>query len=284
MRLTERMSVVVCGPASWNHLITLDRLPEPVPHMQFATGSVHTLGGTSAGKAVHLAALEVPAELHFLAADDDEGNRVTAALARAGVAATRHPSRTTEQHVNLMTDAGERISLYVATPSESDASTLDAVAAALRGAEVAVVDLSAIGAALIARGTGPAPLWSDLHDYDGRSAFHESFLRAADVVFMNDDATDDPWALLTSCLRRGPRLAVCTRGARGAIAMDAAGECFSVDAVPADVIDTNGAGDAFFAGFLAAHLAGRGVASCLEAGAAQAVVALGSEHMHPVLG
>lgn len=43
--------VVVCGPASWNHLISLDRLPEPVPHMQFAESAWHTVGGTSAGKA-----------------------------------------------------------------------------------------------------------------------------------------------------------------------------------------------------------------------------------------
>lgn len=278
------MSVVVCGPASWNHVITLDRLPEPVPHMQFATGSVHTLGGTSAGKAVHLAALGVPSELHFLAADDDGGTRVVAALVRAGVAATRHPSRTTEQHVNLMTDVGERVSLYVATPSEIDVSTVGAVETALQRAGIAVVDLSAMGASLVRRWSGPAPLWTDLHDYDGRAAFHEQFLRAADVVFMNDDATDDPWALLASCIRRGPRLAVCTRGALGAIAMDAAGERFEVDAAPAEVVDTNGAGDAFFAGFLAAHLAGRDVASCLEVGAAQATVALGSEHMHPGLG
>jgi hypothetical protein len=52
--------VVVCGPASWNHLISLDRLPEPVPHMQFAESAWHTVGGTSAGKAAHLAALGVP--------------------------------------------------------------------------------------------------------------------------------------------------------------------------------------------------------------------------------
>ena len=50
-------SVFIAGPASWNTLVVLDRLPEPVPHMQFAEDSWETLGGTSAGKALSLTAL-----------------------------------------------------------------------------------------------------------------------------------------------------------------------------------------------------------------------------------
>ena len=304
---------VVCGPAAWNHLIRLDRLPEPVPHMQFATGSSYAVGGTSAGKAVHLTALGVPLELHTLLGADEAGDRVRAALTRAGVALHAYASNDSEQHVNLMTDDGERISLYVSVPSEPDASTLDAALAALREARVAVVDLSGFGAALLPRIAAlpaPPPVWTDLHDYDGRAGFHEPFLRAAEVVFMNDDAVggelDAAWDLLASCVARGPQLAVCTRGAAGAIALDTAGKRYEVAAVPVDVVDTNGAGDGFFAGFLAAALsagsaggarrtggAGEGsgrslaeldVGRCLAAGAAQAAVALGSTAMHPLLG
>ena len=42
-------SVFIAGPASWNSIVVLDRLPEPVPHMQFAEDSWETVGGTSAG-------------------------------------------------------------------------------------------------------------------------------------------------------------------------------------------------------------------------------------------
>ncbi|MFC8680669.1 carbohydrate kinase family protein [Microbacterium ureisolvens] len=254
--------------------------------MQFALGDVHTLGGTSAGKALHLADLGVATTLHALLGADPDGDHVRAALGRAGVLLESYNSERTERHANLMTPAGERVSLYLATPSPATADTIDRVEAALAAAELAVVDLSEVGAAIVERrlaGAAGAPIWTDLHDYDGAATFHEPFLRAADVVFMNDDATDDAWALMQSCLDRGPRLAVCTLGTRGAIALGADGSRASVPAEPADVVDTNGAGDAFFAGFLAASLSGAEVDGCLAAGARQAVTALSSEHLHPAV-
>jgi sugar/nucleoside kinase (ribokinase family) len=285
--LASDSRVVVCGPASWNHLIVLDRLPEPVPHMQFALHDVRTVGGTSAGKMLHLADLGVDTTLHILLGDDDEGRRVAAALRAADVPFEAHPSERTERHVNLMTRAGERVSLYVATPSAASGAALARIERAVTDADLAVVDLSEVGMAIVERrlnGAAGAPIWTDLHDYDGSAAFHEPFLRAAEVVFMNDDATDDAWALMQSCLERGPRLAVCTLGSRGAIALAADGERAMVAARPVEVVDTNGAGDAFFAGFVAASLAGAGLTGCLDAGARQAAVALSSEHLHPAVG
>ena len=40
----------IAGPAAWNRIVYLDRLPEPVPHMQFALDEYETVGGTSAGR------------------------------------------------------------------------------------------------------------------------------------------------------------------------------------------------------------------------------------------
>ena len=51
----------------------------------------------------------------------------------------------------------------------------------------------------------------------------------------------------------------------------------------ADVVDSNGAGDGFFAGFLAAHLDGADVAAALRAGAQQATRALGTVQLSPLL-
>lgn len=277
--------VAVCGPASWNHLILLDHLPDPVPHMQFARRAWHTVGGTSAGKALHLADLGVQVRLCSPLGADDAGGRVRDALATAGVTIEAIASDRTERHVNLMTDGGGRVSLYVSVPSPPADDDLDAAAAVVAAADVAVIDLSELGLLLLERDeVRQTPLWVDLHDYDGSSAFHQPFLRAADAVFMNDDRTDDPWELMSACLAQGPRLAVCTLGAEGAIALEADGTRHEIAAVPAQVVDTNGAGDAFMAGFLGPTLQGASILDALKGAAAQARIAIESEHLHPVLG
>jgi sugar/nucleoside kinase (ribokinase family) len=277
--------VAVCGPAAWNLLILLDHLPEPVPHMQFAQRSWETVGGTSAGKALHLADVGIDVRLCSPLGADDAGGLVLHALGTAGVTVEAIASDRTERHVNLMTEEGGRVSLYVALPSTPTAEQLDAAGAVVAAADLAVIDLSELGVLLLEREeVRQTPLWVDLHDYDGSSAFHEPFLRAAEVVFMNDDRTDDPWELMRSCVARGPRLAVCTRGAEGAIALQSDGTRHEVAAVPAAVVDTNGAGDAFLAGFLGATLGGASIADSLKGAAVQARVALESRHLHPAVG
>jgi sugar/nucleoside kinase (ribokinase family) len=111
-------------------------------------------------------------------------------------------------------------------------------------------------------------VWCDLHNYDGRSAFHTEFSDAADMLFVSDERLEDPEAFLHDQIAQGKRVVVCTRGADGAMGLDSAGEIVRVPAEPVpQVVDTNGAGDAFFAGFLTAHLAGRGLRDCLRNGA-----------------
>jgi sugar/nucleoside kinase (ribokinase family) len=77
--------VFIAGPASWNQIVELERLPEPVPHMQFALGAWETVGGTSAGKALALAGLGRRVTLHTLLGDDADGERVRGLLTAVGV-------------------------------------------------------------------------------------------------------------------------------------------------------------------------------------------------------
>lgn len=252
--------------------------------MQFARKSWNTVGGTSAGKALHLAELGINVRLSSPLGADDEGKRVRSTLAAAGVTLQVIASERTEQHVNLMSDDCGRVSLYISVPSTPAEDGLEAAGALVAAADLAVIDLSELDALLLERPeVRRTPLWVDLHDYDGSSAFHEPFLRSAHAVFMDDDRTEDPWDLMRTCLERGPRLAVCTRGAEGAIALEPDGTQHTIAAVPAGVVDTNGAGDAFMAGFLAAALHGTPVPGALKAAAAQARSAIESEHLHPAL-
>ncbi|MBT2486787.1 MULTISPECIES: carbohydrate kinase family protein [unclassified Microbacterium] len=276
-------SVFVAGPASWNTIILLDRLPEPVPHMQFAEQAWETVGGTSAGKALALTGLGRSTLLYAQAADDEHGRRIRETLHAAGVA-VRWAEGATERHVNLMTREGGRVSLYLATPQAATGEQDDALRSAMAEADAVVLDLAAEPLRLLplARSTGK-PIWVDVHDYDGEAEFHRPFLAAADAVFCNADRLDDPLAFLHACITNGAHLAVCTLGADGAVAVDADGTEHRVAAVPVEVVDTNGAGDAFLAGVLDARLSGADVDAALVAGARSAASVLGTRHLHPSL-
>jgi hypothetical protein len=62
--------VFVAGPVSWDHIVGLDALPSPVPHMEFARSHHWTVGGTSAGKALNLRSLGVPVTLRTVVGAD----------------------------------------------------------------------------------------------------------------------------------------------------------------------------------------------------------------------
>ncbi|UOE43492.1 carbohydrate kinase family protein [Agromyces larvae] len=277
------------GPAAWNRIVVLDRLPEPVPHMQFALDEWQTVGGTSAGKALGLAGLGRSVALHALIGADDDGLRVRRALEASGIDLLVEASDRTERHLNLMTREGARVSLYLSTPTDDPASPSAAEAAAeaeraMADSDVIVLDLSPRARRLIpaARATG-RPIWTDLHDYDGEAEFQRPFLEAADAVFLNADALGDPLPFLRRAIDGGASLAVCTLGAEGAVALDRDGIEHRVAAVPVDVVDTNGAGDAFMAGVLDATLGGRDLDTALRAGAEHAASVLTTRHLHPSL-
>src|ERR1051325_3673901 len=135
--------VFVAGPASWNLLVALDRLPEPRPHTAFASGHRAALGGTSAGKALNLAALGAAVTLRTVIGDDDAGRSITGAVTRAGVdlIAEVVPGAS-EQHLNLMSPDGGRVSIYLELPRLAEPRHHDRALAALAGADAAVIDLA----------------------------------------------------------------------------------------------------------------------------------------------
>jgi sugar/nucleoside kinase (ribokinase family) len=120
-----------------------------------------------------------------------------------------------------------------------------------------------------------------------RAVGPESFLewtRGADLCFPNLEegralaGTGDPDLITERLLAFYPGV-VLKLGAEGALYASADGELARVQAAPARVADTTGAGDALCAGFLAARLSGAPPAEALERGvelAAKAVERVGA--------
>ena len=273
--------VVVVGPASANEIIHLAALPAPESGTHFAERAWSTLGGTSAGKALNLAALGADVTLLTVLGDDEVGARVRDSLSAAGVRVVARASRSgaCERHVNLMTDAGERVSIYTHLPEPAEPWTPADAEEHLAAADVVVADLSDHARPWIewARAAG-VPVWADLHDYDGGSAFHADFTRADHLQLSSVRLPGwREWAERAAA-ERGAGVVV-THGADGSSALDADGQWVEVPGEVVEVVDTNGAGDAFFAGFLVAQWSGADLAASLRAGAAQAAACLGGPHL-----
>ena len=85
------------------------------------------------------------------------------------------------------------------------------------------------------------------------------------------DPFGDAPELAAAAIDGGAALAVVTCGAQGSLAYDGR-SIARAGAAPTHVADTTGAGDAFIAAFIDAHLAGHEVPTCLEAGREAAAV------------
>ncbi len=285
--------VTVIGSASWNQIVTLPELPPQRSCTTFADRHLDCLGGTSAGKSLHLAALGVEHRLIAMVGRDAQAALIRGALTRGGTDLTLiDGDGPSERHLNLMGPGGTRVSIFLEHAPQPPTDFPDAATRnAIDASRIVVADLMPLGrACLPAASASPAQLWTDLHDYDGANPYHQDFAQAADVILMNDDALPRPTELMRRLIDRGATAVICTRGAEGALGMAADGTLVEVAAVPVTVVDTNGAGDAFAAGMIAASLGldspngiGRpdALGDAMRAGAAQAALAVASATLGP---
>ena len=276
--------VVVFGAASWNTMIRVEAFPEPAPGSIFPPGWHETVGSSGAGKALNLAAAGVDVTLHTLLGDDEPGRRIRAALEGGGVTVEAIDDPTgSARHVNLMDPLGRRMSFLLHTGDPSlryEAARVEALVAAADEVLVEIVDPARIVLS-IARRLGKRT-WTDLHGTTGDRPWDRDFL-AADRVFFSDERLPDPRPLMGRIHEAGRDLVVCTRGADGATALAADGRWIDVPAEPVrEVVDTNGAGDAFLAGTVLGELHGLPIERSLGLGARLAALAIQSPDLAPV--
>jgi sugar/nucleoside kinase (ribokinase family) len=262
-------------------MIRLDAFPAPGAATIFPQGWHETIGSSGAGAAMNLARLGIEVVFHCPLGVDLVGDEIRLGLSAAGVVVDPVPDPTgTARHVNLMDAAGERMSFLLHSGDISRRFNPDAVeplTLAVDHVVVAIVE-QARDVILVARRLG-RPVWTDLHDTDGERGWDRDFLEA-DAIFFSDQRMPEPWPFMKRLIRAGRQLAVCTRGAAGAIALTADGRWIEVPAEPVRrVIDTNGAGDAFLAGTLAGELRGLPIDQSLRVGARVAALSVASPEL-----
>lgn len=275
-------TAAVIGGVAWNLLVEVPRLPTDLTTLH-ATSTREGIGGTGAGKALHLARLGIDTRLHALVGSDERGDHVRAVLEDAGVALTEWTDPAgTERHLNLMDRRGDRLSIFLDHSSPDPDVAAEELAGFAEGADLLFVSLTHYARRVLpllsATGT---QVWVDLHDWDGSpSDFHSPFVEHGTHVFVSDVRLDDPRELAEGLVETGKELVVVTHGSRGATAFFPDTEPLFVlthDAGP--VVDSNGAGDAFCVGAAFGRVHGWDWPRALRAGAVVAGGCVASPHL-----
>jgi len=277
--------VQVVGSINIDAAVRVERFPEPGETV-FGSSMGESLGGKGANQA--LAAARRGARVRFVGAvgDDGHGSRAMDVLATAGVdvggIAVLH-GRATGTAAIAVGATGEN-TIIVASGANSE------IVVTAQDLGLAAADV------VVAQGEVPHEAISAAADASARSgarfvlnlapviALAPEVLAVADPLVLNEHeaaelgitASGGDWAAAAAdAVGRLARSVVVTLGAEGAVYADPEGSG-RVAAVPTDVVDTTGAGDAFVGALAAALAAGGTLADAVGAGAEEAarVVAL----------
>jgi Sugar kinases, ribokinase family len=271
--MSREIDVLVLGGAGVDTIVQVPELPLPYADSYMIRPGIESRAGqTGDFVALGLHALGLRTHHLDMLGDDPEGDLVRALHHDRGIALTEVPQPAgTKRAVNLVGPDGRRLSLYDDSRSrEGDRlpeKTVRDLAAASRHAHVSITHPCAFALPVL-REAG-VTLSTDLHNWDGENPYHEPFAYAADIVFVSTTALADPERTMRGIVERGrAEVVVATAGAEGAYLLTD-GELTHIPVVEprTPVVDSNGAGDSFAAGFLYGRLTGEPVGRCALYGA-----------------
>jgi fructoselysine 6-kinase len=235
------------------------------------------VGGNALNVAVQLARLGRPAGYFGAVGPDADGERVRQSLVRAGVdvaGLVTVPGRTSVSRIRVDASGDRHFEFEDFAVCAQYAPRPEALEllAACRAVHIGLLPAAAVSvrAWLTARGVLVSQDCAVTRGYEN-----------LDIAFCSQAAAGAPaTAVAEAAIAGGARLAVVTCGAEGSVAHDGRA-WWRAAAVPAEVVDTTGAGDGYAAGFLDARLAGADVDQAMAAGSACAAAACAHQGAWP---
>ena len=246
---TTGLDVLALGGVGVDTIIRVAELPVPFADTVHVPPMVRYVGHSGSGWALGLHALGVHTHLVDLVGDDPEGLLARERFASAGLPFTGVVvPEGTKRSVNLVADDGRRMSFHDGRGQALPAAQVDCHRSLLgtaRHAHVTINDWTR--PALREAVASGHSVSTDLNDWDGVNPYHEEFAFAADQVFLS----------AVGVTERLPEVV-----GRGGSSVDVPAAAL----LGRPAVDSNGAGDAFGAAFLAAWLSGADPVECARWG------------------
>ena len=279
--------VFIFGGVSYDAIIQLDEFPQPIPKTFHQSKFKETVGSTGSGKALNLCRMGFNVTLHALIGNDWFGQEAQKQLKHPKLSFLfDHDPNGTQRHVNIMNKEGERISIFVNTSSDEPKIDYHSFKYLMTESDYVVINILNHGrfALPVAKEVGK-PIWTDLHDYNLNNPYHQDFIEAADYIFLSSDNLPEYRAFMHELHQNGKELVVCTHGKGGASALTRVGKWIDEPIIDGfELVDSNGAGDAFFSGFLYGFDKGLDLETCLKVASYAGSMCVNSEKIyHPEL-
>jgi len=278
--------VVGVGQISLDHVATMPRWPRAGQKLALAAPPVARPGGQIATAVLAAVRLGLSGRLVAAVGDDADAELALAPLRAAGidVAGVRSTAGAPTRSALVLIDArdGERTVLGHRDPRLA-LRAADLSRAAIRDARALLVDAedpdAARWAAGVARETGVASVL----DVERADPDRLALAMCVDFPIVSESFCADlsesvsDRDVLARLAGAGARMAVVTRGARGALAALPSGEILERPAVAIEALDTTGAGDVFRGAFVWALLCGASARRVLALAATAAALACRGE-------
>ncbi|ERJ13155.1 carbohydrate kinase family protein [Haloplasma contractile] len=274
--------VLVLGGVSYDTIIHLKDFPKQQPATIHAKRTHETIGSTGAGKALSLNQLGVNVTLQGLIGDDAYGEKISRYLSEHHVNfLSESDPEGTERHVNLMNEAGNRISIFTNSSSFNPEVDYNKMINEIKHSQYIVLNIMNYCRNYIPLiKKEQKEIWCDIHDYDGKNPYHKDFIDASDYLFMSSDNLEDYKDVMKTLINQGKKLVICTHGKEGVTALTKDSTWYNLPVIEKyECVDTNGAGDNFFAGFLYGFIRKNSIQKCLQFGTITAGLCITSNEL-----
>ena len=275
--------VFIAGGVSYNQVVQLSTFPTPKPQTILDCHFHEGIGSTGTGKAMNLCQLEMDTTLYTRIGTDELALKIRQELEKMNVHLIfEEIEGHSERHLNVLNEQGQRISIFTHRLTEAPIQSLNNITAQMKKAKYVVINIDSYCIPLLEEAKKlKQKVWTDLHDVTEMNSYYDPFIEACDYFFFSDENLKQPRRFMETLISKGKKLVVCTKGKDGAMALDDSGQFVDVPIQSKySYVNSNGAGDAFFSGFLRAFDEGLGLNECMELATHVAGLCITSENLY----